>query len=101
MLDRDLYVPIMQDLPKEKQLLARMLLNIDTDPVMELKVDWHPSGRYTLKRRPSGQNLYQDCVEDPKLFGNTGDGEFYRAVCGEIRKHLEAGSRVAFRDCHG
>ena len=98
MLDRNLYLPIMQDLPVEKQMLARTLLRIDTYPVIEMKVDYHPSGNRTLKKRVSGQDMYKDCAPDSGLFANNDVGAFYRAVCSEVIRHLEDGSRVVLRD---
>ena len=98
MLDGDLYLPIMHDLPEEMQILARTLLRIDTYPVIEMKVAWHPSEKLTLGKRVSGQNEYQDCAPGSGLFANDDHAGFYRAVCSEIMKHLDEGSRVRFHD---
>ena len=98
MLDWDLYLPIMQNLEEEKQMLARTLLEIDTYPVVEMKVAYHPSGNHTLGKRVSGQHEYKDCAPGSGLFANKNAGEFYRAVCGEMVKHLKDGSRVVLRD---
>lgn len=98
MLDRDLYLPIMQDLPEEMQMLARTLLKIDTYPVIEMKVARHPSENRTLMKRVSGQDTYKDCPPGSRLFANNDLGTFYRAVCREIMKHVEDGSRVVFHD---
>ena len=98
MLDRYLYLPIMQDLPTEKQMLARTLLRIDTYPVIEMKVAWHPSGNLTLMKRVSGQKMYEDCAPGSGLFTNDNAVAFYRAVCSEVMKHVKDGSRVVLQD---
>ncbi|MCY3788911.1 MAG: hypothetical protein OXH63_08995 [Gemmatimonadetes bacterium] len=98
MLDQDLYLPIMQNLPTDKQLLARTLLDIEVYPVVELKIDHHPSGRHTLKKRVSGQQMYQDCSGSPGLFGNVDKLEFLKAYCSKVKKHMEDGSRVILHD---
>lgn len=98
MLDRDLYLPVIQNLPEDEQMLARKLLKIVTYPVIEMKIDHHPSGRYTLKKRVSGQRNYDDCVDTPELFGNTEKADFLEAYCAEVSKHLKEGARVVLQD---
>ena len=98
MLDPDLYLPVIQKLPEDEQLLARKLLKIETYPVIEMKIDHHPSGRYTLKKRVSGQRNYDDCVDTPRLFGNLEKADFLEAYCGEVKKHLQEGARVILQD---
>lgn len=58
---------------------------------IELKVDFHPSGRRTLKERPVG-GIWQDGPGE--LFGNMDRSAFYRAVCERISDLLTQGKQV-------
>jgi hypothetical protein len=61
---------------------------------IELKVDFHPSGRYTLKAREGAQDAFTDLKG--QLSRNRDKGEFYRAVAREIARR--AGKRIAYSD---
>jgi hypothetical protein len=61
---------------------------------VELRVDFHPSGSYTLKAREGAQSAFTD-LKGP-LSCNHDKGEFYRAVAREIARR--AGKRIAYSD---
>ena len=93
MVEERMHLPIIQTLREDKQILATTLLGIKVAPLVELGVAHHPSGRYTLTTRVSGQRVPED-ARDPALIGNMDKAEFYRAVYREIKDHLERGSMV-------
>lgn len=96
MVEPRLHLPIIQTLPEDKQVLATALLGIEVSPMVELRVEHHPSGNYTLTRRVSGQRMRQD-VKRYALWTNSDKAEFYRAVYGEVKNHLDRGSKVVLR----
>lgn len=59
-------------------------------------VDYHPTGRRTLKMRSQNEMLYRDCKGD--LLGNDDAGQFYRAVAALLHKHHVAGDEVDYVD---
>lgn len=97
MLDQDLHLAIIQKLPEGKQTLACSLLGIETPPVIEIKIAYHPSGRHTLMKRVSGQRMYEDALGDG-LFVNMNKVEFLEATYLEIKTHLDHGTRVVLHD---
>lgn len=93
MVEERMRLPIIQTLREDKQVLATTLLKIEVPPLVELGVAHHPSGRHTLTTRISGQRMPED-AQDPALFGNFDRAEFYRAVYGQVKDHLDRGSMV-------
>lgn len=61
---------------------------------IELQIDHHPSGRYTLKMREDGDGMFQDCRDEHKLFGNLEKGDFLEAVYRRIKALLDSGRQV-------
>jgi hypothetical protein len=64
-----------------------------------LKVDFHPSGNYTLKARQGAKRAFTDLKG--ALFCNDDKGEFYRAVAREIAKLAADGKRFTYCDTEG
>lgn len=65
---------------------------------IEMQVDHHPSGRYTLKERPVGSNTWTDLKETPFLTTDNALA-FYRAVASRLASYSFEGIRVAsYRD---
>ncbi|HEM7843232.1 hypothetical protein WK80_16170 [Burkholderia multivorans] len=62
---------------------------------LHLQVDWHPSGRYTLKEGKPGR--WSDCRE-AGLFANDDKGEFYRAVAKRLAGLANEGVSFVFND---
>jgi hypothetical protein len=81
MLDTGLHAAAASTFPAEKQAFARSFLGLP-EPA-ELRVDFHPSGRRTLKSR-NGRGVFADLGGD--LFGNDDAASFYRAVAGELAR---------------
>lgn len=65
---------------------------------ISFKVDYHPSGRRTLKKRNQGEAMYSDCAGP--LLTNSDAGAFYRAVAAVLHKHHTAGDHVEYEDTH-
>lgn len=63
---------------------------------LEVIVDWHESGRYTLKEGTGGK--YKDCVMDG-LFGNVDKGDFYRAVAKRLGELAASDIAFEYVDC--
>ena len=93
MIEERMRLPVIQTLPEDKQVLATALLGIEVPPLAELVVAHHPSGRYTLTTRVSGQRMPEDS-RNPAMWGNFDRAEFYRAVYGEIKDRLDKGTMV-------
>lgn len=93
MLDSDIYLAIIQKLSERDQVVACSLLGIELPPMVEIMIDHHPSGRFTLKKRPSGQSMFKDVMKDG-LFGEEKAHEFVQAAYNEIKNHLDNGTRV-------
>lgn len=65
---------------------------------IQLKVDHHPAGRYTLKQREQGEMLFSDVREPPELFANDNMGPFYKAVAARLFKLYAEGHEVTYED---
>jgi hypothetical protein len=65
---------------------------------ISFKVDHHPSGRRTLKKRSQNEMMYSDCAGP--LHSNSDAGAFYRAVAAVLYKHHIAGDQVEYEDTH-
>lgn len=63
--------------------------------VIELRVRYHQSGRYTLTEK-RGSEMPTDLTGP--LFGNTDKAEFYRAVARKIAEIATTGARVTYED---
>lgn len=63
---------------------------------LHLQVDWHPSGRYTLKEGTPGR--WSDCRDPSALFANDDKGEFYRAVAKRLAQLASKGVPFVFND---
>jgi hypothetical protein len=92
MLDSAIHAAVIALAPKEKQALLSAFLQLPKRT--ELKVDWHPSGRRTLKEREDGDRMYHD------LFSVLDAGEFYRKVVLEVATRLVEHQHVTFHDTH-
>jgi hypothetical protein len=65
---------------------------------ISFKVDYHPTGRRTLKKRGQDDTLYSDCAGP--LLSNSDAGSFYRAVAAVLHKHHTAGDEVEYEDTY-
>ena len=65
---------------------------------IELQIDHHPSGRYTLKVKRDGSRMFQDCVNEDMLFGNQEKGDFLEAVYRKVKALLDSGWEVKLHD---
>ncbi|MFC1337318.1 MAG: hypothetical protein G8D89_20915 [gamma proteobacterium symbiont of Clathrolucina costata] len=63
---------------------------------VELKVNKHPSGRYTLTEKTESENMPHDCKGD--LLGNLDAGSFYRAVANKLYELSRSGDLVVYID---
>lgn len=63
---------------------------------VELKVRFHPSGRYTLMERSENEIQPRDCTGP--LFGNDDAGTFYKAVALKLAQHVARGDEVSYAD---
>jgi hypothetical protein len=63
---------------------------------VELKVDFHSSGDYTLKSRQGAKGAFTD-LKGP-FFCNDDKGEFYRAVARKIARLAAEGKRITYSD---
>ena len=66
---------------------------MDSEKIVEMQVDHHLSGRYTLKERSPGTVIWTD-VNESVLLGNTDPGIFYRAVAKRMASHSSQGTVV-------
>lgn len=64
--------------------------------LVNLKVVYHPSGRYTLMKKNEGDARWRDCRGD--LLANLNAGTFYRAVAQLLHELHQQGSKVAYQD---
>jgi hypothetical protein len=94
MLDEKLHPAVIALAPSEKQKIIAAYLDVPAK--IELVVDWHPSGRRTLKEREAGTHMYRD-LKGP-LFANLDTAAFYRAVAMEIASRQLAGQHVTYID---
>ena len=62
---------------------------------LEVIVDFHPSGRYTLKEGKAGK--YSDCKEIG-LWGSEDKSEFYRAVALRLASYAASGIEFVYKD---
>lgn len=92
MMDENLHLLLVGQFPEDKQALACSILGIETPPMVEMKVSYHPSGRRTLMKRFSGQRMYEDAEGD--LAGNLDETSFYTALWSELRRNLASGTKV-------
>jgi hypothetical protein len=65
--------------------------------IIKLRVDFHPSGSYTLKARQGEKGAFSDLEEDA-LFNNDDKGEFYRAALREFARLAAEGNQVTYSD---
>ena len=63
---------------------------------IELNVNKHPSGRYTLTERKQMDIVPMDCEGD--LFGNMDAGSFYKAVAAKLHMLHQDGHEVIYND---
>jgi hypothetical protein len=63
---------------------------------INLKVSFHPSGRYTLMKKDEGDSRWRDCRG--LLFGNSSAGSFYRAVAQFLHELQHQGHKVTYQD---
>lgn len=70
-----------------------------TDPnSIELKVSYHPSGRYTLTEKSGTPTMSGDPAANSALFGNTDKAEFYREVAKRIAELAGQGKSISYDD---
>ncbi|WP_243375460.1 hypothetical protein [Geotalea sp. SG265] len=60
---------------------------------IEVKVDYHESGRRTLKERAEGEIVWTD-VKTDGLLGNTDSASFYRSVATRLANFAATGVLV-------
>lgn len=65
---------------------------------IQFKVDYHTTGRRTLKKRIQNEMTFSDCAGP--LLANSDAGSFYRAVAAVLHKHHTAGDTVDYEDTH-
>ena len=65
---------------------------------IELQIDHHPSGRYYLKEKVGGSNVFQDCIKEENLWGIKKKGVFLEAVYRRIKVLLDDGWQVKLHD---
>ena len=65
---------------------------------IELQIDHHPSGRYTLKESRDGSGAFRDCVKEDNLFGCEKKGDFLEAVYRKVKALLDSGWEVKLHD---
>lgn len=92
MLDSRLHAAVLAITPPEKQAIVSAYLELPG--TIELVVDYHPSGRRTLKE--GGRGMFRD-LPGP-LQANLDAGSFYRAVAVEIAARHTRGQQVIYRD---
>jgi hypothetical protein len=63
---------------------------------IELKVSWHPIGRWTLMQRVRGEALYKD--RKGVFMANADPARFYRAVAKKIARMAARGDRITYKD---
>lgn len=63
---------------------------MESEKQIEMQVDYHPSGRYTLKERSPGTVMWID-VNELGLYGNTDQVSFYREVAKRMASHSGQG----------
>lgn len=64
--------------------------------MIEYRVDYHPSGKRTLKWRKEGEQMFTDCQGD--LFANNDQASFYRAVAKVLGDGGNKGETFTYRD---
>jgi hypothetical protein len=65
---------------------------------VELKVSYHPSGRYTLTEKSGTRTMSGDPAPSPPLFGNMDKAEFYREVAKRIAQLAGQGKSIKYND---
>ena len=85
-----------EDRTEDKQVLACSSLAMTSPLMIELGIDHHSFGCDTLKRRPSGQNMFQG--SDGPLFSNDCAPDLLKPFYNEMTAHLDTGTRVLLRD---
>lgn len=65
---------------------------------VELKVKWHPSGRYTLEETYGLPTITGQHAPSHTLIGNDDAAEFYRAVAERIATLAGQGKEVSYSD---
>lgn len=66
---------------------------------IEMQVDHHPSGRFTLKERKPGEVMWKDVKEVSPLFENTDPASFYRAVAQRMASYSADDIKItSYRD---
>ncbi|MFL9936449.1 hypothetical protein P0D88_47430 [Paraburkholderia sp. RL18-103-BIB-C] len=66
------------------------------ESVLHLQVDWHETGRFTLKEGRPGR--WSDCLDTMALVANDDKGEFYRAVAIRLARLATQGVPFVFND---
>jgi hypothetical protein len=70
-----------------------------TDPnSIELKVSYHPSGRYTLTEKSGARTMSGDPHAGSPLFANDDKAEFYQAVAKRIAELANQGKSISYVD---
>lgn len=90
MLCPNLHPAVVGLTPSNKQQIAASFLEVSE--VVELVVDWHPSGNITLKERSEGTGMYRD------IFTNRDKSKFYRAVAKELGDRRRLRQTVIYKD---
>ncbi|NOU01915.1 MAG: hypothetical protein HOO95_10140 [Gallionella sp.] len=73
---------------------------MSTSQQIEVQVDYHPSGRLTLKERNVGETWAD--VKAQGLFGNSDPASFYQQVAKRLAKHAQTNVTVSsYKDTGG
>lgn len=61
---------------------------------IEVRVEYHPCGRLTLKERNAGEKIWAD-VKAEGLYGNTNATSFYQQVAKRLANHAQSNVTVS------
>ena len=100
MLDSDMNLAVIQKLSERDQVVASSLLGIELPPTVEIKIDHHVSGNFTLTKRASGQKIPED-VLTANLAHELAASEFLETAYNEVKNHLDNGTRVILGEFPG
>ncbi len=61
---------------------------MDNGKTINIQIDYHQSGRWTLKEKSSNENMWSD-VREPGLLGNLDAASFYKSVALRLASHAQ------------
>ena len=65
---------------------------------IELQIDHHPSGGFTLKEKRDGSRAFRDCINEENLFGCEEKDVFLVAVDRKVKALSDSGWEVKLHD---